>query len=99
MVTGASDGIGKAYCEAFAREGFDIVLIARNQDKLNAVAKEIRSVYKVQTQVLVYDFSKLATLEEIANLNEVLSKIKGDVSILVNNVGACKYKEYEQQQV
>ena len=99
VVTGASDGIGKAYCEAFAKEGFNIVLIARNEDKLNAVAKEIRSAYKVQTQVLVYDFGKLATLEEVSNLNEVLSKIRGDVSILVNNVGTLKRKEYEQQQV
>ena len=41
VVTGASDGIGKAYCEAFAKEGFNIVLIARNLDKLNAVAKKI----------------------------------------------------------
>ena len=59
VVTGASDGIGKALAMELAKEGFDIVLIARNQEKTEAVAKEIRDAHKVQTQVLVFDFSKL----------------------------------------
>ena len=61
VVTGASDGIGKALAMELAKEGFDIVLIARNKDKTEAVAKEIRETHKVQTQVLVFDFTKLST--------------------------------------
>jgi len=41
VVTGGSDGIGKAYAQELARRGLNIVLIARNQDKLKHVASEI----------------------------------------------------------
>ena len=61
LVTGASDGIGKAYCMELAKSGFNIVLMARNHAKLEAVAKEIRNVYKVQTKIIVYDFMNLAS--------------------------------------
>lgn len=40
-ITGSSDGIGKAYAMELARNGINVVLIARNEDKLKAVAKEI----------------------------------------------------------
>lgn len=41
VVTGASDGIGKAFCMEFARQGMDIVLISRTKSKLDTVAKDI----------------------------------------------------------
>ena len=40
-ITGATDGIGRAYTEALAARGLDVILISRNPDKLNSVAKEI----------------------------------------------------------
>jgi 17beta-estradiol 17-dehydrogenase / very-long-chain 3-oxoacyl-CoA reductase len=43
VVTGGSDGIGKAYAQELARRGLNIVLIARNQDKMRKVATEIGS--------------------------------------------------------
>jgi len=41
LVTGASDGIGKAYCHELAKSGFSIILMARSKDKLDEVAAEI----------------------------------------------------------
>lgn len=41
VVTGGSDGIGKAYAQELARKGLNIVLIARNQEKMRKVASEI----------------------------------------------------------
>ena len=41
VVTGSTDGIGKAYAEELARKGLNIVLISRSPDKLNATAQEI----------------------------------------------------------
>ena len=65
LITGASDGIGKEYARNLAREGFDVILMARDQDKLDVVATEIRQEFKVKTIVICYDFSKLATLESV----------------------------------
>jgi len=56
----------------------------------------IRDTYKVQTQVLIYDFTKLCNETAVAELNEMLASIKGEISIVVNNVGTCKFKEFEQ---
>lgn len=41
MVTGCTDGIGKAYCKEFASKGINIVLVSRSEQKLNATAKEL----------------------------------------------------------
>lgn len=47
LVTGASDGLGKEYCLELAKSGFNVVLMARDNAKLEAVAKEIRDTYAV----------------------------------------------------
>ncbi|EDW28715.1 GL19325 [Drosophila persimilis] len=82
-ITGSSDGIGKEYAKELARQGINVVLIARNQEKLQAVVKEIESESKVQTKIVIADFTKGAEVyphieKELANL---------PIAILVNNVG------------
>lgn len=47
MITGATDGVGKAYAEALAKKGMDIVLISRTQTKLDDVAKDIGLYLKI----------------------------------------------------
>ena len=54
---GATDGIGRAYAEELASRGLNIVLISRNQEKLQMVAKDIADTYKVETDIIVADFS------------------------------------------
>ena len=63
VVTGSTDGIGKAAAQHLAKLGFNIVLISRTMAKLQAVAKEIEETGEaigmpVQTRVVAYDFSK-----------------------------------------
>jgi 17beta-estradiol 17-dehydrogenase / very-long-chain 3-oxoacyl-CoA reductase len=91
VVTGASDGIGKGYANELASRGFNVVLIARSEEKTNAVAKEIRDKYKVSTKVVLFDFCKLGEADGAENLVKLLDeKVPGeDVSILINNVGIC----------
>ena len=55
VVTGCTDGIGKAVTMELASRGFNIVLISRSIDKLNATAKEVQSK-GCQTRVIVFDF-------------------------------------------
>ncbi|XP_015673951.1 very-long-chain 3-oxoacyl-CoA reductase [Protobothrops mucrosquamatus] len=91
VITGATDGIGKAYAEALARKGMKIVLISRSQEKLDKTASEIEDKFKVETKTIAADFE---------NRDTIYSKIKAgleglDIGILVNNVGASyDYPEY-----
>ena len=58
IVTGATDGIGKQYAFELAKENFHIILVGRNEAKLNDVAKELQVTYNgmVFTKIVVFDF-------------------------------------------
>lgn len=67
VVTGATDGIGKAYAEQLAERGCNIVLLSRTLSKLEALAEELRNKYKVEVKVVAANFtgkfsSSLATI-------------------------------------
>lgn len=91
VVTGSTDGIGKAYAMELAKRGINIVLISRTQKKLDDVAVEITSRHLVETKTIAADFSKG---------KEVYDKIRKElddipIGILVNNVGKnYKYPMY-----
>ncbi|KAH8271693.1 hypothetical protein KR044_001191 [Drosophila immigrans] len=84
-VTGSSDGIGKEYAKELARQGINVVLIARNEEKLKAVAKEICVSHEsnVETKIIVADFTQGAQVYEHIE-RELADK---PIAILVNNVG------------
>lgn len=91
VITGATDGIGNAYVNALAKKGLNIVLISRNPDKLEAVAKEIEKKYQVKTQVIAVDFTDERKIYD--DIKEALKNV--EVGVLVNNVGmSYRYAEY-----
>src|SRR4051812_10743847 len=57
-ITGASDGIGKGFVEGWAKRGFNIILISRTKSKLDSLANEVESKYKVKTKTIAADFTK-----------------------------------------
>lgn len=83
VVTGASAGIGAGMARGLARRGINVVLIARSEEKLTAVADECRAA-GVNTKVLTFDFANAAD-DAWASLQNELHQLKP--SILVNNVG------------
>jgi len=84
VVTGSTDGIGKALAEQLARKGLNVVLISRTEAKLREQATTIAEKFKVQTKFAAVDFSK----QSPTLLDPVKAIVKGlDVGILVNNVG------------
>jgi len=92
IVTGCTDGIGKAIAEQFARKGLNLILVSRSIEKLNEQQQEIESKFKVKAKVVQIDFA-----EDKPNLLEpVKIAIAGlDIGILVNNVGiAYDHAEY-----
>lgn len=84
LVCGSSDGIGKAAAEELARMGAEIVLLARNADKLEKVKKELSTAHGQNHTYLVADFDDPIQLE-MAVL-EYLNK-GNQINILVNNTG------------
>ena len=101
IVTGASDGIGKGFCTEFAKQGFNIVLVARNLQKLNKVATELRQLNSnIKTQIVVADFSNSADLNLFDSIVEQIKDL--DISILINNVGVYpiyRFGEMSEQDV
>ncbi|XP_064094491.1 hydroxysteroid dehydrogenase-like protein 1 [Macrobrachium nipponense] len=83
VVTGSTDGIGKAYAHELAERGFNIVLISRTLVKLDKVAEEIRVKHNVEVEVIQADFSEGRMIYD--HIADGLSN--KDIGILVNNVG------------
>jgi len=95
VVTGASDGLGKGFCEELAKEGFNIVLMARNKEKMQIVSKELQQINpNIQTQIIVIDFKEANKPEIFQEPFTQLQKL--DVSILVNNVGVDLLGHYDK---
>ncbi|KAJ0067631.1 hypothetical protein NL108_008951, partial [Boleophthalmus pectinirostris] len=80
-VTGASEGIGRAYAFALAERGMNVVIISRTKEKLDIVAKEIAKTTGRKVKVLVADFTKADAVncieDELKDMN---------IGVLVNNV-------------
>ncbi|WP_322890793.1 MULTISPECIES: SDR family oxidoreductase [unclassified Yoonia] len=62
LVTGASDGIGRAFAVALAEQGFDLVLVARREDILRDIAADLSSRFSVDVQVIAADLSDPAAI-------------------------------------
>ena len=84
LITGASGGIGRELAKAFAEKGFDVVLLARDLDALNALAREIIATYGVNASVLPAD---LARFDAAPAIFEALEGEGVIIDVLVNNAG------------
>ena len=88
LITGASSGIGAVYAERLARRGFDLILVARNKDRLDAFAKRITDDTQRGVEVIAADLGDSRALAAIE------AKLRKDASItlLVNNAGVGTHK-------
>jgi uncharacterized protein len=84
LITGASSGIGEAFAEVFAAEGFDLVITARREDRLRTVADRIARQYGRRVHVVVAD---LAAPDAVRALCDEIARRGIAVDALVNNAG------------
>ena len=84
LITGASSGIGEAFAEVFAAEGFDLVITARREERLTAVADRLRRQHASQVEVIAAD---LSAQDAPARLCNEIARRSLVVDVLVNNAG------------
>jgi len=80
IVTGATSGIGRSFAEQLARNGMNLVLVARTEAALQQTAKELQSQYFIQTRVLALDLTNSIARETLD-----LETLDLDVGLLINN--------------
>lgn len=82
LVTGASSGIGKEYAKQLAANAFNIILVARRQDRLESLSKELSNSYGIETRIITAD---LISDEGLALVIKKTKDLK--VGLLINNAG------------
>ena len=83
LVTGASAGIGAIYADRLAHRGYDLILVARNRERLDALAKRLTDETGRKVEAVAADLSNTADLGRI----EALLRSDASITMLVNNAG------------
>ncbi len=90
LVTGASSGIGAAFAERLARDQYDVMVVARRRERLEALAQRLRQAHRVEVEVLVADLTQRDQLQAV-------ERRIGDapnLTLLVNNAGFGGYMPF-----
>ena len=90
LVTGASSGIGAAFAERLARDGYDVIIVARRRDRLESLAEQLKTSYPINVEVLTADLSKPGELRVI----EKRVAEDSSLELLVNNAGFGGYMSF-----
>jgi hypothetical protein len=96
LITGASSGIGYEFALLFAREGYDLILVARNRSALTTLAARCEEEHGVHVEICVKDLSVQAAPEE---LFEELDRRKVAVDVLVNDAGFAMQGPFVQDDI
>lgn len=81
LITGPTSGLGAGYARRYARDGYDLVLVARDETRLEELAAELRAAHGIGVDVLAADLSVAADRDRVAD------RLAAGVQVLVNNAG------------
>src|SRR5210317_2258878 len=93
LVTGASSGIGMSYARALAKAGINLVLIARRESLLNALATELSREYGIQAHTIAQDLTDADAADKVY---ENVRQAGLEIDILVNNAGFGSHGVFEE---
>lgn len=84
LVTGASAGLGTCFADLLAKEGYDLVLVARDEERLTELGRRLQSEHGVNFEVLRAD---LTVPEDLKRVEERVKDTSNPIDVLVNNAG------------
>jgi len=90
LVAGGSDGLGHAFAEAIAKRGLNLVLIARNKERLEATAAKLKETYGIDVISLVAD------LADYENIKSQLNELKISIGLLIYNAAFAPIGLFEE---
>jgi short-subunit dehydrogenase len=96
LITGATAGLGAEFAHQLAEQGHDAVLVARDSERLHAVAAELENLFSISTEVIIAD------LTDDAGVAAVVERLTDDarpVEILVNNAGFGLLRSFEENDI
>jgi hypothetical protein len=91
LITGASSGIAEALARRFARAGFNLVLVARSEGKLQALARELRTEHAIKAWVKSADLAQPGAAQQLA---AAMKRARRPIDVLVNNAGVLEHGDF-----
>jgi short-subunit dehydrogenase len=96
LVTGASSGIGAAFCRKLAESGVSLVMVARRQGRMDALAAELKGPHPIETLVVPADLSRRGAARQV---HESVQRAGIRIRLLVNNAGFGPWGRFEENPV
>ena len=95
LITGGTSGIGAAFARTFARQGYDLIIIGRRKDKIEAFAQELMAKNNIKVEVII------AELANDTDVNLLIKTIKNSegLEILVNSAGFAKGNKFYEEKI
>ena len=93
LVTGASSGLGYDFCHLLAREGYDLVVVARREELLKELAESIQEKYGRMVSVIPMDLTEENAAEK---LHQSISERELKINILINNAGVGRFGKFHE---
>lgn len=93
VVTGASAGIGLAFAERLARDGWDLRLVARRRDRLEALTRKLKLQHRVAVELVAADLTRL---DDLASLERRIARDRR-VELVVNNAGMGDFGSFVER--
>jgi len=99
LVTGASAGIGTEFARQIAKEGMNVILVARRRDRLEEVAQELRSAHGIKTEIVTADLGTRNGPYDVHNAVKQLNLEDGGPGLIINNAGFGWFGKFHEQEI
>lgn len=92
LITGAGSGIGKAFAVCLAQQGYDLIIVGRNQEKLIRVQEELVKEFQIECSYICAD---LNAIDDVEKISEYVYRKYNRLDLLINNAAVAKFGSIE----